>query len=115
MSYSEIIGRMLKTMTDEGRSRIEHVANTPQSTTDQTVNKWLGMVENFLHSKQVGDVTGKQIGTIGAVAGALLGGGSAAIKGALGGGALSVTGCLGGQRTPKVLSPISRNSRKRAS
>ncbi len=107
MSYSEIIGRMLKTMTDEGRSRIEHVANTPQSTTDQTVNKWLGIVENFLHSKQMGDVTGKQIGTIGAVAGALLGGGSAAIKGALGGGALSMLGALAVNALQKKYPPQS--------
>lgn len=94
MSYGEIVGRLLKAMTDEGRSRLENIANSPQAGAHQPTNKWLELIKNFLHTKQAGDVTGRQVGGLGALAGALLGGGAAAAKGALGGSALSMLGVL---------------------
>lgn len=104
MSYGEIVGRLLKAMTDEGRARLEHVANSPQAEAHPSTNKWLGLIENFLHSKQVGNVTGRQVGGLGALAGALLGGGAAAASGALGGGALSMLGALAINALQKKLS-----------
>ncbi len=89
MSYGDIVGRLLKVMTNEGHARLENVANSPQPT-----NKWLSLIEKFLHSKQAGNVTGGQLGGLGALAGALLSGGAAAAKGALGGSALSMLGAL---------------------
>lgn len=94
MSYGDIVGRLLNVMSNEGHSRLEHVANSSQSSSPQTTNKWLGLIEKFLHTKQMGNVTGGQLGGLGALAGALLSGGTAAATGALGGSALSMLGAL---------------------
>lgn len=114
MSYGEIVGRLLKAMTDEGRARLEHVANSPQAVDHPSTNKWLGLIENFLHSKQAGNVTGKQVGGLGALAGALLGGGVAAAKGALGGSALSMLGALAINALQKKLSAQSSGTPEEA-
>lgn len=92
MSYGDIVGRLLNAMTNEGHSRLEHMTHSPQST--QSTNKWLSLIEKFLHSKQAGNVTGAQLGGIGALAGALLSGGTTAATGALGGSALSMLGAM---------------------
>jgi uncharacterized membrane protein YebE (DUF533 family) len=104
MSYGEIVGRLLKAVTDEGRARLEHVANSPHAVAHQPANKWLGLIRNFLHSKQAGNVTGGQVGGLGVLAGALLGGGAAAATGALGGSALSMLGALAINTHQKKLS-----------
>jgi len=89
MSYGDIVGRLLKVMTNEGHSRLEYMANSPQS-----ASGWMGLIEKFLHSKQANNATGGQLGNLGALAGALLSGGTAAAKGALGGSALSMLEAL---------------------
>lgn len=94
MSYGDIVGRLLNVMSNEGHSRLEHVANSSQPASSQAVNKWWGLIEKFLHTRQVGNVTGGQLGGIGALAGALLSGGATAATGALGGSALSMLGAL---------------------
>jgi len=54
----------------------------------------LGLAKQYMGNKQVGNLTGGQVGGIGALAGALLGGGKGAAKGALGGSAMAILGTL---------------------
>lgn len=93
MSYGDIVGRLLNEMTNRGKERLKHMANSDQSTTHST-NKWMDLIEKFVHSKQAGNLTGGQLGGIGALAGALLSGGTSVVKGALGGSALSMLGAM---------------------
>lgn len=75
MSHGDIVECLLNGMANEGRARLENVANSPQPT-----NKWIGLIEKFLHIKRAGITTGGQLGDIGALAGAQLSGEAAAFN-----------------------------------
>ena len=117
MSFGNIVGELLKQgMSGQSRSRLERTVG-PQGLgsgggLDQMLGGLLGslgggsnkggsgsgslmdLAGSFLGNKQVGGLTGGQLGGIGALAGALLGGGSKSVKGALGGSAMAILGAL---------------------
>lgn len=97
MSFANIVGALLQQgMSAQSRSRLERSVG-PQGlggANASGLGGLMGLAESFLGSKQVGNLTGGQLGGLGAIAGALLGGGSKSVKGALGGSAMAILGAL---------------------
>lgn len=114
MAYGSIVENLIKALTKEGKTRLEHMAKNSINSGDSisrnnhtnTEGEGItGFLKKLFGSKEIANavntaanttnnMTSGQIGSIGAIAGAILGGGSSSIKGALGGGALAMLGTL---------------------
>lgn len=119
MSFGNIVGQLLQQgMAGQSRSKLERAVGpqglggvggieqilkgvlggqgggTSSGSGGNVVTGLLGAAQSFLGNKQVGNLSGGQLGGLGALAGALLGGGGKSVKGAVGGSAMAILGAL---------------------
>ncbi|MEE4136777.1 MAG: tellurite resistance TerB family protein [Desulforhopalus sp.] len=119
MSFGNIVGQLLQQgMAGQSRSKLERAVGpqglggvggieqilkgvlggqgggTSNGSGGNVVSGLLGAAQSFLGNKQVGNLSGGQLGGLGALAGALLGGGGKSVKGAGGGSAMAILGAL---------------------
>jgi len=119
MSFGNIVGQLLQHgMAGQSRSKLERAVGpqglggvggieqilkgvlggqgggTSSGSGGNVLSGLLDAAQSFLGNKQIGNLSGGQLGGLGALAGALLGGGGKSAKGAVGGSAMAILGAL---------------------